>query len=726
MAAALYTAGGVGTFVSALLPAAPAMDRPGVLVVASTAILIAAVAWRLPWERWSPRASLVLVPIAFALIATGNHFAAAEPFRFGIYFVVAFAWIGFAHPPGTSLAFSPLFAAAYLVPLFTTGTANAVSISSLVLIGPICLAVGESMAWVSTRLRAMEVELQRSAGEARFRSLVQNATDVIMVLDRDATILYQTPSVERVLGYRPEVGIGRTPFELIHPDDAEPVRAALARVLERPGAEHAHDFRARHADGSWRVLQAMSKNLSDDEHVRGVLVNCRDVTDRQQLEQQLRHQAFHDGLTGLANRALFADRVEHALQRLARQHGYLAVLFIDLDDFKTVNDSLGHGVGDELIREVSDRLRRSVREGDTAARLGGDEFAVLLEDTDPEAASRAAERILDALHARFRIGRRQLTVGASVGVAIGSRTQSVSDVMRNADVAMYRAKDAGKGRIVMFRKGMQRAAANRLQLRADLERALEQKQFVVHYQPIVDLRSGDIRGVEALVRWNHPRRGLLLPSQFIGLAEESGLILQLGRWVLHEACRRARAWTQRWPERNPLTMSVNLSVRQLEQPGLSGEVAEILRTTRLPPELLILEITESVLVTDATAMQHTLEELKALGVQIVIDDFGTGYSSLTYLRRFPIDGLKIDRSFISAMDSGREEAALVGSILGLSRTLRLHTVAEGIERPEQLARLRALGGELGQGFYFARPLAADGFAALIDGESDIGQAAASA
>jgi diguanylate cyclase (GGDEF)-like protein/PAS domain S-box-containing protein len=726
MAAALYTAGGIGTFVSALLPAAPTMQRAGVVAVAITAILIAAVAWRLPWERWSPRASLVLVPIAFALIAGGNHFAAAEPFRFGIYFVVAFAWIGFAHPPGTSLAFSPLFAAAYLLPLFTTGTANAVSVSSIVLIGPICLAVGESMAWVSTRLRAMEVELQRAAGEARFRSLVQNASDVIMVLDENATILYQTPSIELVLGYRPEERIGRSPFELIHADDVDAARAALARVLERPGAEQRLEYRARHADGSWRVLQAICRNLADDEHVRGVLVNCRDITDRQQLEQQLRHQAFHDGLTGLANRALFADRVEHALQRLARQQGYLAVLFIDLDDFKTVNDSLGHGVGDELLREVADRLRRSVRDGDTAARLGGDEFAVLLEDTEPEAAAQAAERLLEAIHTRFRIGRRQLTVGASIGVAVAGRTQSVSDILRNADVAMYRAKDAGKGRVVVFRKGMQRAAANRLLLRADLERALEQDQFVVYYQPIVDIRSEAIHGAEALVRWNHPRRGLLLPSQFIGLAEETGLILSLGRWVLLEACRQARAWRSRWPERPPLTMSVNLSVKQLEQPSLSGEVAEILRSTRLSPELLTLEITETVLMTDAEAMRRSLEELKALGVQIVIDDFGTGYSSLNYLRRFPIDGLKIDRSFISAMDSGREEAALVGSILGLSRTLRLHTVAEGIERPEQLARLRALGGELGQGFYFAHPLAADGFASLIDADLEGDTAAASA
>jgi diguanylate cyclase (GGDEF)-like protein/PAS domain S-box-containing protein len=716
MAAVLYMGGGLGTLMSAFLPASPAMYRPGVVVVALSALLIATVVWFLPWERWSPRASLVLVPIAFALIALGNHFAAAEPFRFGIYFIVAFVWIGFAHPPGTSLWFMPAFAAAYLAPLYTTGNAGPISVSSIVLIGPICLAVGESMAWVSTRLRAMEVALQRAAGEARFRSLVQNASDVILVLDENARIAYETPSIERVLGYRPEERIGRSPFELIHPEDAPAVQAALARVLERPGAEHELELRARHLDGSWRVLQTTAKNLSDDEHVRGILVNCRDITDRQQLEQQLRHQAFHDDLTGLANRALFADRVDHALTRLARRSSSLAVLFIDLDDFKTVNDSLGHHVGDELLREVADRLRQALREVDTAARLGGDEFAVLLEDTDQDGALRVADRLLEALHARFPIGRRQLTVGASIGVAVAGRRESVFEILRNADVAMYQAKEAGKGRVTVFRKGMQRAAASRLQLRADLEQAIEQNEFTLHYQPLVELKSGEIRGVEALVRWNHPRRGLLAPGEFIGLAEESGLVVPLGRWVLREACRQARSWSVMRPERH-LSMNVNLSGRQLEQPGLSEEIAAVLRETRLPPKLLILEITESVLMHDAELARRTLHELKALGVRIAIDDFGTGYSSLNYLRRFPIDGLKIDRSFISAMESGRDEAALVASILNLSRSLRLHTVAEGIERPEQLARLRVMGAELGQGYYFSPAVPPDQMTDLLEADA---------
>ncbi|HEX2221066.1 MAG TPA: EAL domain-containing protein [Candidatus Limnocylindria bacterium] len=717
MAAGLYVGGGLGTFLSAILPAAPDYNRPGVVAVALLAMIVGIVVSRVPWERWPPRASLIVVPVAFALIALGNHFAAAEPFRYGIYFVVAFAWIGFAHPPGTSFAFAPLFALAYLLPLVTTGTADPVSISSIVHVGPICLAVGESMAWVSTRLRSAQIQLQRAASEARFRSLVQNASDVILVLDQRGTIVYETPSVEKVLGYRPEQRIGGSAFENVHPDDIQTVRAGLGRVLAQPNAEHQLDFRVRHADGSWRGIHAIAKNLLDDEHVRGVLVNCRDITDRQQLEEQLRHQAFHDALTGLANRALFADRVDHALHRAGRHPSSVAVLFLDLDDFKTVNDSLGHEAGDELLRAVADRLRRALREGDTAARLGGDEFAILLEEVDSEGAAEVADRVLDALRGRFRVGRRELGISASIGVAVGRTRASASDLLRNADVAMYRAKAAGKGRVVMFRSGMERAAANRLQLRADLERALQHGELVVHYQPIVDLAGGDIRGVEALVRWNHPRRGLLGPVEFIGLAEETGQILRLGRFVLEEACRQVCAWNRARLARLPLMVSVNLSVKQLEHPGIGEEVAAVLRATGLPPELLTLEITETVLMQDTELTRRALANLKTLGVRIVIDDFGTGYSSLNYLRRFPIDGLKIDRSFVAALETGREEAALVASILSLSRTLRLHTVAEGIERPEQLSRLRALGGELGQGYHFAGPMTSADVAQLVEEQS---------
>jgi diguanylate cyclase (GGDEF)-like protein/PAS domain S-box-containing protein len=711
MAAVLYLAGGIGTMLSALLPAAPSMFRPGVIGVGITGIAIAAIVWRLPWHRWSTQTSLVLIPIAYGLIALGNHFAAGEPFRFGLYFVVAHAWIGFAHPRGTSTLFSPLFVIAYLVPLFSTGTANLVTFSSIALVGPVCVAVGESMAWVSSRIRLMEAEVRRRAGEAHFRSLVQNASDVIMILDEDGTIAFETPSIEPVLGYRPADRIGRSAFEHIHPDDVEAAREVLGRVLRRPGEEEGLEVRVRHADGSWRVLQVTARNLAHDEHVRGVLVNCRDITVRQQLEFELRRQAFHDALTGLPNRALFYDRVEHALRRVSRSHRAIAVLLVDLDDFKTVNDSLGHDVGDGLLREVADRVRGSLRAGDTAARLGGDEFAVLLEGTDPAAAADVADRLRQAMRSQFRVGRHRLTVGASIGLVVGYRGSSVSSLLRNADVAMYRAKEAGKGGVVVFKRGMQRAAEKRLALRADLEQALEAEQFLVRYQPIVKLSSGELWGFEALVRWDHPRRGVLDPAQFIDVAEETGLILPLGIWVLKEACERAAAINLGRPGR-PLNMTVNLSPKQIKHPGLRRIIEEVLLATALPSGLLSLEITETVM-QDGDATQKVLARLRQLGVGLMLDDFGTGYSSLSYLRRFPIDGLKVDQTFIAAMESGREDAELVASIIGLSRTLRLRTVAEGIERPGQLERLRAMGCELGQGFLFSPPLEGEQLGALI-------------
>jgi diguanylate cyclase (GGDEF)-like protein len=434
-------------------------------------------------------------------------------------------------------------------------------------------------------------------------------------------------------------------------------------------------------------------------------VNYRDITEQKTLEEQLRRQAFHDDLTGLPNRALFTDRLEHAIAFLGRHSAPIAVLFIDLDDFKTVNDSLGHEAGDRLLVEAGKRIERCVRSVDTVARLGGDEFAVLLEDVDPDAPADVASRILAALREPVRVHRRQLTIGASIGIATAhSPKQRVSDLLRNADLAMYSAKDHGKGRFEVFRPKLQRAATTRLRLKADLERALDDGQFKLRYQPLIDLARGEVVGMEALLRWHHPARGEVLPGEFITLAEESGLILTLGRWVLHEACRQATVWQADGLTTEPIGMSVNVSARQLEDPALANDVSAALEESGLDPELLTLEITESVLMHDTELTQQSLHRLKALGVRLVIDDFGTGYSSLSYLRRFPIDGIKIDRSFIDAIDTDREEADLVGSIITLSHRLKLETVAEGVERWSQLARLRSLGANVGQGYYMAVPL----------------------
>ncbi|MEA2548971.1 MAG: hypothetical protein QOE42_1569, partial [Chloroflexota bacterium] len=565
-------------------------------------------------------------------------------------------------------------------------------------------------------------ELRRS--EERFRSLVQNSIDVQLIANADGKITYESAAVERVLGYRAEDRIGRNAFDNIHPDDRPWVEQMMSDVARLPASQVAAEVRVRHADGSWLVIEAVAKNLRDDPAVGGIVVNYRDVTARKSLEDELKRQAFHDSLTGLANRALFADRLEHAIARAERSPNALAVLFVDLDDFKTVNDSLGHGEGDLLLVAVADRLRASLRVSDTIARMGGDEFAVLIEDpVDGETPMDVGRRMLAQLEPPFVHGGKELFVRASIGIATTrSRDHTADEVLRNADVAMYTAKTNGKNRLEVFEPGMHTAALTRLALKGDLERALERDEFSLVYQPIVRLAGGRLSGVEALLRWQHRERGAVGPAEFIPVAEETGVILPLGRWVLERACAQAAAWNAISPQ--PITMSVNVSGRQLQHPGFAAEVAGVLASTGLAPQLLTLELTESVLMQDAEAATAVLVELKGLGVRLAIDDFGTGYSSLNYLRRFPIDELKIDRSFVASLDDGPTQSAVVLSILRLSETLHLETVAEGIEESSQLAALRELGADFGQGYLFARPLDAAAATALIVADAHMGEPAA--
>jgi len=542
------------------------------------------------------------------------------------------------------------------------------------------------------------------ASEERFRSLVQNSSDVISIVDADGGVRYHSESVRRVLGYDPGELVDGDPLSLVHPDDRERVGRFVAEAALRPGVTAAETWRIRHRDGTWLHSETVAANLLEDPNVRGLVLNTRDVSDRKELEAQLVHQAFHDGLTGLANRTLFAERVEHALGRSGK--GELAVLFIDLDDFKHVNDSLGHAAGDQLLVAAARRLQGCLRPADTAARLGGDEFAVLLERvTDAEAAAAVAGRVLDTLHQPFGLNGRTIPIKASLGVATGRPgTDEAEELLRNADVAMYAAKAGGKDRYELFRPDMHEDMLQRLELETELRHAADRDQLVLHYQPIVELVSGRITRVEALVRWEHPTKGLLPPSAFIPLAEEQGLIGPIGNWVLLQACLQARRWQDQFPDAPPLSVHVNLSGRQLEEQQLVGEVVQALETARLSPRLLTLEITESVLVSDIEAMSARLRELKGLGVLLAIDDFGTGYSSLSYLRRFPIDMLKIDKAFVDGIGRGREDTALAHAIVKLSHTLQLHAVAEGIEEPEQATNLVTLGCRDGQGFYFSRPL----------------------
>ena len=553
------------------------------------------------------------------------------------------------------------------------------------------------------RSRAQWAAAQVSNHE-RFRSLVQNSSDVITVVDADGTILYQTPSVKSVFGYDATSLIGTDLRQLLHPEDVDSVIAALTRP-QGLGSERI-ECRVLHADGRYRHVETALSDRLEDPLVQGMILNTRDISERKELEDQLAFQAFHDSLTGLANRALFRDRVEHALARMRRQQRPMAVLLLDIDGFKNVNDSLGHAFGDAFLKAVGARLRGLLRPSDTAARLGGDEFAILLEDLRlAGGATVVADRVLEALREPFVVDGKEVVAAASIGITIAESTsRDADDLLRNADVAMYTAKSRGRNRCELFKPSMHQAMLDRLDLEADLRRAVEREEFVLHFQPTVDLVTGRLSGMEALVRWNSHSRGLVPPGLFIPVAEDTGLIVALGSWVLEQACRQAVEWDREFGFGGPETMSVNLSARQLQDDGLVSDVARILVSTGIDPHRVVLEITESAVMRDAEAMVARLHELKALGVRLAIDDFGTGYSSMSYLCSFPIDILKIDRSFVHGVRTEPQKTGIVRMIVELGRILHLQTVAEGIERNEELEELRALQCDFGQGFWFGQPL----------------------
>ena len=546
-----------------------------------------------------------------------------------------------------------------------------------------------------------------SESEERFRSLVQNASDIAILFDRDATVLYASPSMKRVLGYEPEMLVGNSRWSFIHPEDAEFVIAAWEASVASTEPAAPIEYRVKHADGTWRWVEGVVGNLLDDPAVQGIVLNIRDVTERKSAEEALLHQAFHDTLTGLPNRALFLDRLGQALGRRGRRGALTAVLFLDLDRFKWINDSLGHAAGDQLLVQVADRLATAIRLGDSVARFGGDEFVVLCDELDGEWEAQAiAERLHAALSGHFSVEGRDMTVTASIGI-VTTATASAStpdSLLRDADAAMYRAKERGRDRIELFQRGMQTIALARLQMEADLRRAIDHDELRVHYQPVVRLAGAAMTGVEALVRWEHPERGLVMPGDFIPVAEETGLIRQVGAFVLSESCRQVAAWNRANADRAPLSVSVNLSARQMSAADLTRLVLRALNDSGLEPALLCLEITESVLMEDVGASRSVLQSLKELGVRLGIDDFGTGYSSLLYLRRFPVDFLKVDRSFVSGLGENSEDGAIVAGVLGLAHALGVGAIAEGVEQPEQADKLTALGCELAQGFLWSRPL----------------------
>lgn len=552
--------------------------------------------------------------------------------------------------------------------------------------------------------------------ERRFRALIEHSSDVISVLDATGTISYSSPSTTRIVGYPLDKYLGRNIFELIHPDDMTMSKALVVRLLDCPNDNITAEIRLHHYHGTWRWIEVTGTNLLDDPSIRGIVLNYRDITERKQFEIQLQHDALHDALTGLPNRLLLVDRIEQAIKR-ARQHEQyqFAVLFLDLDHFKVVNDSKGHTVGDQLLMAVSARLGACLQASDTCARFGGDEFVILLEEIhDVKDAEKVVAAIQTSLSQPFHLNDLTVVVSASIGIVMSSIGYEHSeDVLRDADIAMYHAKAHGKAKYAVFDIIMRAPALARLAMEGEIRRAIEQHEFCVYYQPIINLETGDIRGFEALARWQHPHRGLVVPSEFIGLAEEMGLIEDIDWLVLREASRQLQDWHERMPTKPSLTMNVNLSSQQFTHPDLVTRLDQVLRDAQLDPRSLRIEITENTLMENIAVAATALHQIHALGVRIAIDDFGTGYSSLSYLLNLPIHILKIDRCFISQLETDRSQAEIVRTIILLSHNLGLQVVAEGVETTTQRNWLCELGCEYGQGYLISQPVDSDGAAALL-------------
>ena len=578
--------------------------------------------------------------------------------------------------------------------------------AKVLLLGMAAWVATYATAWNERTLRRAQSALH--ASEAELHALVGAMSDVIVALDRNGRYVKIAASAADARHRAPVEWLGRTVNEVLPAGTAETVHACVTRALEsrRPvDVEYSLEI-----EGATAWFAGTVSPMDED----AVVWVARDITSRKQLESQLAYQALHDPLTGLANRALFHDRVEHALAGMERVGGRLAVLFLDLDDFKTVNDSLGHTEGDRLLAAVAARFLNATRGCDTVARLGGDEFAVLLESvsTDSDVIT-VAERIASSLRSPVVLDEKPVAVSASMGIARAGDADGADELLRNADVAMYTAKGAGKGRYAIFAPEMHKSLVDRMALENDLRDGIARGELRLMFQPIVDLSTGRMAAAEALVRWQHPTRGLLAPNVFIPMAEDTGLIVPLGRWVIGEACRQAATWRAPTPLDERPTVTVNLSGRQFQHADLVRDVAAALAESTLEPNRLVLEITETVIMRDVDATLARLLELKALGVRLAIDDFGTGYSSLGSLRRFPIDVLKIDKAFVDGITLGGNDAALARTIIALGDMLSLRTVAEGIEDSQQFRALRELGCELGQGYLFAKPQPPEAFTALL-------------
>ncbi len=695
LAAILYlVCGPMVAIGSVALPNAGGTNGAWLFVLAMVAVASGTAIWFTPWQRFERRSTLWLLPPTFAIIASFDAVGGRESYAYGVFFFVSFAWIGLSHKPGTALRFAPLAVAAYLVPLILQGQ-HAAALWTITYVAPCWALVGETVAFVSERLvRSQNLLRERAAG---LRALFVNSPHPMFVYDATSGRFLEVNEVA-ISHY----GYARHEFEQMTFADLAP--DVVPSDLDDSATVGVLSCTHVVKDGR-RIDVELSSHEVPYAGRRAMLVAVHDITERNMLERELRHQAFHDSLTGLANRALFADRVAHAVRKRSVAGERVAVVMLDLDGFKTINDSLGHSAGDSLLLAVARRLRESIRASDTAARLGGDEFAILIEDVvDCDMIEARIQLLMTSLGAPFEVADTSIVVTASAGIAFGRPLDGPEELLRNADTAMYRAKGDGKGCVRVFESTMHDAATARLEIERELRDAIAGNELVVYFQPKIKLSTGTVTGFEALVRWHHPTRGLLLPGEFISVAEETGLITGIGRFVLGEAATQARDWQEAFPETR-LDIAVNLSAAQFGDRRLVDEVAVVLAGAGIDPTLLSLEITETAVMRNSDLAIQTLHRLRGLGVKLAIDDFGTGYSSLSYLRTLPVDTVKIDKSFVDGIPRDKHAYGVVEAILALARTLDLETVAEGVERCEQATALHALGCHLAQGFYYSTPLA---------------------
>ncbi|HKC63529.1 MAG TPA: EAL domain-containing protein, partial [Pyrinomonadaceae bacterium] len=579
-------------------------------------------------------------------------------------------------------------------------------------IGAVAAASILLFAWGEVRQDAKVVSTTAKNGSKenpeRFRSAFDHAAIGMALVSPEGRWLQVNHALCTLLGYSEKELMATDYLKVVHPSDLSAVMASIKDLMrgKLPSCQMEKRYIHKLGHDVWTLWSA---SLARDAYTKSphLIFQIQNITGRKQAEERLIHDAFHDSLTKLPNRALLMDHLKLALARTQRnEKAMFAVIYLDLDRFKVINDSLGHMIGDQLLIGMARRLENILRPADTIARLGGDEFTILLEDVlDRDYVIQIAERIQKELSAPFSLNGREVFTTVSIGIAISSNEyKQTEDILRDADTAMYRAKSLGKARYEIFDIGMHDQATKLLQLETDMRRALEREEFFVFYQPISSLETGELRGFEALVRWRHSERGFISPCEFIPIAEETGMIVQIGEYVLREACRQMQHWQSVLPSDPPLFMSVNLSVKQFSQPDLIERVVDILNETKFNPKHLKLEITESAVMENVETATDILNRLRALGLRVSMDDFGTGYSSLSHLRRFPIDTLKIDRSFVNQMTEDVENAEIVRTIVGLAQNLGMDLVAEGVETPEQVEMLKSLGCEYGQGYFFAKPL----------------------